>query len=775
MSAVTEGQGTGQRAAGRGRWGVRALVLLRDGSASLQASLAAEQDRWFYWIPVLFGLGIGLYFLLPFEPRLTTALAPVVAAIALRIVWCRGIAAVVVGGALVAVALGLAAAKLRTEWTRAPVLTRQLSNADVRGFVELVEPRPGRGQRITLNVRSLGALEARERPKRVRVRTMSTLKDLKPGDAIRLRATLAPPSAPALPGGYDFARSAWFLGLGAVGYAMAKPVIDTEAGPPPASLQFWAAIERVRQSIGATITASLPGETGAIANALITGERGGISEGTNNAFRDSGLFHILSISGLHMVIMAGAAFYTIRFVLALFPWLALRYPIKKWAAAGAAMAALGYLLISGSSSATVRSWIMITIMFLAIMLDRPAVAMRNIALAALGILVVMPESLHDLGFQMSFAAVVALVATYEAIRARQREREGGGRHLIMRVLLFFGGIVLSTLIASLAVAPLAAYHFHKTQQFAILANLIAIPLCEILVMPAALASLVAMPFGLEWLPLALMGLGIEGMVWCARMVAALPGAVGYIPAIPTSAFLLMMAGGLWLVLWRTRWRLLGFAPIALGVALAPTEPLPDVLVGGRDGALVAVRGDKGLLEAMSVAGSQYELSRWLENDGDGRQPREAATGAVYRCDSAGCVTRVKGRLLAVTKHPAALADDCSKADVLVLRWPRDAGCSARGTVVDFIELRRNGAHALYIDKTSGKARVATVSAGRGERPWTASATGGRSRTDISQPANRLALFAAPAGLLGVHTLRPRPEIEDEEWDSRGGSAAGVDE
>ncbi len=775
MSAVTEGEGRGQGlgrgAAGRRRrrWGARAFIGLRASFSWLQASLEAEQDRWFYWVPVLFGLGIGIYFLLPAEPRMTVALAPAAAAVALRVVWRRGIAAAVVGGMLVTIALGLAAAKVRTEWVRAPVLTRQLNAVEVRGFVELVEPRPGRGQRLTINVRSLGALEAKERPKRVRVRTMTVLKGLKPGDAIRVRATLAPPSGPAMPGAYDFARLAWYMGLGGVGYSMSKPVIDMEAGPPPASLRIWARIERVRQAIGSRIVAALPGETGGIANGLITGERGSISEATNNAFRDSGLFHILSISGLHMVIMAGAAFYTIRLALALVPWLALRYPIKKWAAAGAAIAALGYLLISGSSSATVRSWIMITIMFLAVILDRPAVAMRNIALAALAILVVMPESLHDVGYQMSFAAVVALVATYEALRARERESDGSGRRVVMRVLLFFGGIVLTTLVASIAVAPLAAFHFHKSQQYAILANLMAIPLCELLVMPAALASLVAMPFGLEAGPLWLMGLGVEGMVWCARLVAGLPGAVGHLPAIATSAFLLMLAGGLWLILWRTRWRILGLAPIAAGVALAPTEPLPDVLVGGRDGALVAVRSEAGRLEALSIAGSQYELTRWLEHDGDGRQPREAATGAGYRCDPSGCVARVKGRMVAVTKHPAALADDCAKADVLVLRWPRDAACSARGTVVDFVALRRHGAHALFIER--GGVRMLTVAGLRGERPWTKPASG-RSRSETAPAVSRVGAFAAPAGLLGVPSLRPRPEVEDEDWEARGGAASG---
>src|SRR5204862_2613338 len=187
---------------------------------------------------------------------------------------------------------------------------------------------------------------------------------------------------------------------------------------------------------------------------LITGERGGISESTNQAFRDSGLFHILSISGLHMVIMAGAVFFCIRLALAAIPAIALRYPIKKWAAAGAMAGAFGYLMISGAAFATVRSYIMISIMFLAVMLDRPAVALRNVALAALLILLLWPESLFDPGFQMSFAAVVCLVSVYEWLRMRDEAREGWMRRgPFARLALFFGGIVTSTLVASLSVAP----------------------------------------------------------------------------------------------------------------------------------------------------------------------------------------------------------------------------------------------------------------------------------------------------------------------------------
>ena len=697
-----------QTVAGAGGGGIFAALVRR---------LEAEQERWFYWLPVLIGCGIGLYFALPSEPYTVAALAPAVCILSWRAAVGRpnSIVAGILIAASLAAALGFALAKLRVEFVRAPVLTKQLNAADVRGWVELVEPRPQRGQRLTLRVASIASLATDVTPVRVRITTARAVPDLAPGSFVRLRATLMPPSPPALPGDYDFGRQAWFRSLGAVGYTLSRPLIEDAAQEaPPLDLRLWAKVERVRQEIGARIAAALPGERGAIATALITGERGGISDATNDAFRDSGIVHILSISGFHMAIMAGAVFFSVRFFLALFPAIALRYPIKKWAAAAAIAGAICYLLISGGAFATVRSAIMVTIMFFAVLLDRPALALRNVVLTAAIILVLYPESLLDVGFQMSFAAVLALVSIYEALRARSGWLTVM-RHPGMRVAIFFGGIVLSTLIASAAVAPFSAYHFHKSQQYAVLANLIALPVCNILVMPAALAALVVMPLGLEVIPLYVMGWGIEAMVWIALRVAHLPGAVINVPAMPTAAFLLMVAGGLWLMLWQTRWRLAGLAMIAIGIALAPTLRMPDLLVG-RDGALVAVRGAGGELSAIGASRTSFELQRWVEHDGWRSAIETAVRGATFDCDGIGCAAAVGGIPLAVVRHPAAFAEDCRLAGILVSEFVSPRDCTGPKTVVDFFAARRKGAHAIYID-AGGAIRIETVASVRGARPW----------------------------------------------------------
>jgi competence protein ComEC len=685
--------------------------------AALGACLDAEQERWFLWLPVLFGVGIALYFMLPVEPWTLAALVPAAAAGVAHISAERISRLRLLTAALLAVSLGIGVAKLRTETMRAPVLLHHIGPVDVEGYVELVEPRASGGQRVTVRVARVGKLDAEVTPYRARVTTREANKALKPGDFVRLRATLNPPPGPSLPGGYDFARMAWFQALGAVGYAREPARVEQDAAEAPLRLRAATAVERVREAIGRRIVDALPGQEGAIADALITGERGGITESTNQAFRASGLFHILSISGLHMVIMAGAVFFSIRVLLAAVPAIALRYPIKKWAAAGAMIGALAYLLISGSSPATVRSYAMISVMFLAVLLDRSALALRNVALAAFGILIVWPESLFDPGFQMSFAAVVALVSVYEWVHERTRARAGARVFrdgIIARGASFFGGILLSTLVAGLAVAPFGIYHFHNTQQFAMIANLLAIPLCNVVVMPAALATLVAMPFGFEAGPLWVMGWGIRGMVWVADAVAALPGAVGRVPAIPTAAFVAMVVGGLWLTLWRTRWRLLGLIPMLIGLALAPMITRPDILIG-RDMGLVAVRGADGELSALAARGSTFELARWLEHDGSTRPPAEAAKAQAFRCDGAGCTAQVKGLLVAVANSPEALRDDCAAAAILVLKFARTARCARPGVVIDSEDVRVRGTHVLYLEP--GGVRVETLADTRGARPW----------------------------------------------------------
>lgn len=683
--------------------------------AWLSEQLEAERAGWFYWLPVAFGIGCSIYFALSVEPTAQLAAAIALAAVALIALRPRStlLRALVVVTALAA--LGFVAAKLRTEWVRGPVLEKRLGPVKVRGFVELIEPKADWGARLTLRPVAIENLTPDRLPQRVRVRIRDHAGSLVPGDVVELTARLSPPPRAAMPGGYDFSRYAWFRGIGAVGYSTSTP-LRIAGEQVPMLLRIASRLASVRKSIGDRVIAALPGETGAVANALITGERGGISETANDIYRAAGIYHILAISGLHMAIMGGSVFFALRFALALWPAVALRYPIKKWAAVGAMLGAFGYLLISGATFATVRAFIMITVMFFAILVDRQAIALRNVALAAILILVVFPESVLDVGFQMSFAAVIALIATYETLARRLRPTGDAAASRIFRFAFFFVGIVLTTVIASAAVAPFAIYHFHQNQHYAVLANLAAIPLCNFLVMPAALATLLLMPFGLEVVPLTLMGYGIDLMTAAATWVAGLAGAVSFVPAVPDLAIMLVVAGGLWLALMRQRWRLAGWLPIAAGIAVAPLAERPSVLIGSSAN-LVLVRGTEGQLNGLVSARDDYEVTQWLTRDGDARRAVDVTANPAFDCDGQGCVGTVLGSTVAIVYSPGAPADDCKNADLLITTGRRPRQCSSTTRIIDRRAVNRDGTHAVYISPT-GNMRIETVEESRGIRPWT---------------------------------------------------------
>jgi competence protein ComEC len=372
---------------------------------------------------------------------------------------------------------------------------------------------------------------------------------------------------------------------------------------------------------------------------------------------------------------------------------------------------------------------------------------------------------------MSFAAVAALVAAYEAIRGHF-DRSGITPGPLMRAGLFLGGILFSTLIAGLSVTPLSVYHFHAMQHYAPLANLIAVPVCNLLVMPAALATLVALPFGLEAAPLWLMGLGIDVMGWTARFVAALPGAVTHVAQVPDLAFACALAGGLWLVLWQKRWRLAGIPLILAGLALTPSVERADVLIG-REGALVAVRGQDGRLAAHAERPSTFELKRWLEHDGDARDPKDVRKERAFRCDALGCVSQSGDVVIAISRHPGGAADDCERAGVLIVTGARPPLCRGPAQIMDRASLRASGTVALY-RTPEGSFRSESVADVRGVRPWSMPPVQRRPREpstprttpEWTSPGNSLDIsrYAAPRAVADAFDSPAdlRPEIEDDE-------------
>ena len=695
----------------------------------------AERTRWPLWLPVLLGCGIGLYFALPVEPPLfagwTAASFFALLAWILRAQGQGGRAILAAGGC--ALALGLSVAGLRTWWVAAPVLGGEIGPVTVSGQVAEVEAR-AKGLRVTLENVTVQRLSPDRTPQTVRVTLMGAQPVFEAGDWLQLRAKLSPPPGPAAPGAFDFQRQSYFRGLGGVGFAFGRSQVMGRA-PANGVDRLRYGFQRLRGQIADRVRAQVPGAAGQVAAALTTGARGAIPENVLVAMRASGLAHLLAISGLHVGLVAGIVFFAVRAGLALMPPVALRYPIKKWAAACAIAGALFYALIAGATVPTQRAFLMVALVLVAVLADRRALSMRSVAWAALAILVFAPEALLGASFQMSFAAVVALIAVYETLRQNDWFKAGDAS-VFKRAGRYILGVALTTLVAGLATAAFAAFHFNRVADYSLAANVVAVPITALWIMPWAVLAFVLMPLGLEGLALAPMGWGIEGVLAVAKTVASWPGAQRLVPAFPTWGLALFALGGLWAAIWRGRWRLWGVLPAVLGLASFAFMEVPDVLIDAT-GKLAAVKTPTGGYRVSTLKAKSFERDVWLRRAGldaqEGRWPSPgngAGNGAAggseaqaIRCDAQGCVYRVRGQTrVAFATAPEALAEDCARARVVVnlstAAGPRARDCPT-ATRIALDDLARGGAHALYFTK-SGDVRVETVRETRGDRPWVVS-------------------------------------------------------
>ncbi|MEX2643105.1 MAG: ComEC/Rec2 family competence protein [Acetobacterales bacterium] len=680
---------------------------------SVAAEMAAQQERWPLWIPVLLGCGIAAYFALRQEPSLWLGPAVLVTGIGAALALRRRQGGLLAAVAFSVVAAGFGLAQWRAHAVAAPVVGERTVPVTVAGRIVAVDGGSGY-RRVVLDELSIGRLDTDRTPARVRIRINGTQPLLRPGDRIEARAILLPPPAPSAPGAYDFQRRAWFERLGAVGFALGQPKL-LQAGAEDGTT-LW--LERLRQTIHRRILAAAPGPEGAVASALLTGEREAIPEAVLDDMRDSGLAHLLAISGLHLGMVAGLVFFSVRGLLAGVEGWALRHDVKKWAAAVALVAAAAYMVLTGATVPTQRAFLMTGLVLLAVMFDRSALSMRLVAWAALAVLLWRPESLLGASFQLSFAAVTALIAAYEALRERLADWRGGLWSAPWPVAwagvlgMYLAGVCLTTVIAGSATAPFAAYHFNRLALYGVLGNMIAVPLTAFWIMPAGLLVYALMPLGLEGWALEPMAAGTERLLQTAAWVAGLPGAASPVPAMPQWALAAITLGGLWLTLWRGRIRLAGIVPLLAGVLSPLVAPAPDVLVSG-DARLVAVKRDDGGMAFSSLRRGGFDREVWLRRAGTGDASDWTVDGA--RCDLLGCMTEAAGRRIAVVRDGRALDEDCRVADIVVSLVPVRRPCPSALHVVDRFDLWREGAHAIWLQP--GGARVLSVDAVRGARPW----------------------------------------------------------
>jgi competence protein ComEC len=693
-----------------------------------QAFLAAERQNWPGWLAVMLGLGIAGYFALPFEPPLWPGITAIVLLGASFVVARRRPLIAIALCALLAATAGFTVAAWRATIVAAPQLQKDIPFAHIQGRLAEIEPFPS-GIRATLDHLTIAELAPEATPARIKVRILKDTENLVIGDRLDVLADLKGPAPPSAPGAFDFRRQAYFDGIGASGFAHGAPRLVEARDALSLRARVWMWIDRLRATIGRRIDVLEPGPAGAMARALTVGDQTALTADDTDAMRISGLAHLLSISGLHIGMAAGLFFFGLRGLLALVPVLALRYPIKKWSAAAAILAAGFYALLAGATVPTERSFVMIAVVFLGVLLDRSPFSFRMIAWAAVTVLLLQPESLTGASFQMSFFAVLGLIAAFEAMRTRLARWRAGGPPgtdwfgwivwLLHRGAFWLGSMILTSLVASVMTAPFALYHFDRMSTYGLAANLVAVPLTGFWVMPMGMAGLLLEPFGLDapfWHAAAW---GCEGILWIARTVAGWPHALIVVPAMPQAALTAVALGLVVLCLMRTRWRLIGLAPVALGLATMAFVTTPDLLISG-DAKLVAAKDESGRYWLNSRRAARLTAETWLRRNGQMESASfrntELAPPETFGCDPLGCLYRRAGRTVAIAFAAEALAEDCSRVDLVVSAVPIRGDCEQPAATIDFFDLWRAGAHAVWIGR-DGSFRIENVARGLGARPW----------------------------------------------------------
>ncbi len=701
-------------------------------AASLGAAAVTEWEerRLFLWLPAAAGTGVLLYFAAGREPVLWL---PVVLAL------MAGVAAVLLSAKPVpfcaacgccAICLGFVAAEVRSRAVATPMLDR-VRIVKLTGTIETVDQRQT-GARFVLGVAEATGFDPAHAPRRVRLTTRRPDR-LAAGDVVALTARLLPPARASLPGGYDFARDAYFAGIGAVGSVLGK-IRPSDVPHPPGMLQGWQMwIDRARNALAARVNLCVGGgDAGAVAAAMVTGKRDLLSQDGRDTIREAGIFHIITIAGVQMTLVAGLLFAGIRRVLALSRTLTLRYPIKKWAAGAAMAGAIFYDIGTGSRIGTQRALFMTAIMLGAVLFDRRALTMRNLALAALAVIAFEPEAIMGASFQLSFAAVAALIAVQEA-RFRRAPRDedpfapknaparrfGRGP---LRHFASFGhataGLFIATIFATAATASFMAGEFHELSPYVFIGNPLTLTIIEFFAVPGALLGAFLYPLGLDAWVWQWVGLGIRIVLWAAGYLAGAPASTLHLKAFAPWALPCLTLALLHVVIWRTwAWRLMALPWLALGLAGAAAGPRYDLIVAPT-GESVAVRDATG---AFGVLGrvNGFTSEQWLRADGDSRTAVGAGTPNLTpvrgHCDALACVAPVPGgQFMSVVSDPKAFEEDCRRVDIVVTPLAAPSSCAAE-LIIDRFSLAETGAVGL-MRRNGGWIGVPARSLGE-DRPW----------------------------------------------------------
>jgi competence protein ComEC len=656
------------------------------------AWLGAEQGRFVLFLPVFMGAGVLLYFGRVSEPPLVPACILCAGcfvgaslarhALPRALLLCAGFAAA-----------GFASAAIAT-WRAPPWAKLPRTATMVSGTVAAVDMLPD-GRRVTLTAPSFDAGAALPRQVRIRLRD-SDAQPVRTGDTLHVRALLQPPPAPAYPGGWDLQRDAFFAGMAGYGFAIGDSVRVHAA--PAGRWQAW------REAVASRIMKALPGARGAIAATLLTGLATAIPASDRQAFQDAGLAHLLAVAGLHIGIVMGLFFALVRTGLAACEYTALHWPTKRMAAVAALAAGAGYMALTGAHVPILRSFAMASLMTLAVLTGRRALSMRALALAAVALMLVAPQQVVGVSFQMSFAAVLALVAGYEAARPVLAAWRNGAWW--RTCLIYAGTLAFTSFLAGTACLPFAAYHFGKATLYYVPANMLAVPLTAFWVMPCCMLGLLLMPFGWERAGLVPAGWGIDWLLRIAHGVAAWPGAVVAVAQPPGWGLCLVGLGMAWVGLFVSRLRVAGLVPLLAGLMSPLLMRAPDILVGP-DAAYVAVRSGGAVFVELGKRAGLFAQEAPERVWGKPGAPFPAAD-----CDAGGCRLSIMGQRVVLARDASRGA--CAGVGIAVSTARLGAGCAAR-RVLDSAAAHVSGAVAVFVHP-GGTAEV-TDKEWRGQRPW----------------------------------------------------------
>lgn len=726
-------------AAGRAlsTWVNRAPSLSEIVNASpgwVLAQVTAQADRWPLWTPVVFGAGAATYFGLKSEPPLWLggALTALAAGLVLAAHWYgRSRLAVIAATLLMFAAGGFANGSLATWLADAPRIPSGYGVGTVEGWVvDVSSPSTGRGRLLIAPTR-ISHLDASALPARIRV-VVEPDQVVGPGEAIRLTALLNPPPRPAAPGSFDFARDAFFERIGGVGLAMRQPAIIS-LPDPGWRLKVELGLNRVRWRVARSLTEDIAlfapqagqGARG-LAAAVTTSNEAWLPEEDAQGLRGSGLAHMLAIAGLHTAAVCGFVFAALRLLVAAWPWLAVRVSGKKVAAAGALIAVLGYLALSGAHPPAKRAAITASVAFAAMLLDRRAISLRSLAIAALLVLLVQPEAVVQPGFQMSFSATGALVAMAEIWPRRFRPINAPWPILALQKARDWAvALFMVSFVAGAATGPFALQHFNRMANYGVLANLTADFIASAIMMPALAVSLPfeALGIGRDWLwaPLTIAGWAARGVLEIGKFCSTAPGAQVTWPSAPSIAMLLAFLGILFAVLWKGPLRWIG-APFAFAVMLWPRPPAPVAWVAG-DGNGAAIVRD-GVMIPLKPGKRTYATDLWSARRGFKHAADEdAARDLSFDCDRKSCLP-LAGTEPALgvwwsTRPPPYQRLDaiCRASSIVVLRSdiPPPPACEGK-TVIGPADLDAGGAAELFSER--GSLRLSWSEPIRGRRPWT---------------------------------------------------------